>query len=157
KGEDKDGDPFDKTRAAESVSRPGSDLLARAEQEFGSHRYREARVLYEQAHRANPNVSEASRERWAYCKLHSVVEQINATSSGTLPWPDLEREVQAALELAPRLDCAKQLLLDMEKRRRGLAGAETPGAEPPVAIRHLGPNRDGWQICETTNFRLLHT
>ncbi len=157
KGEDKESDPFDKTRAVAAVSRPAADLLARAEQEFSNRHYRESQALFEQAHKANQTVSDAGRERWAYCKLYCVVEQINETPSGSLPWSELEREVRAALELAPKLDYAKQLLQEMENRRRGLSAAETPHSEPAVPVRHLSRSAEGWEVAETTNFRLFHT
>ena len=51
--------------------------LARAEKEFDSRHYREARLLYEQAHQTDRSVTEACRERWAYCRLSCVVEQMN--------------------------------------------------------------------------------
>ena len=47
--------------------------------------------------------SRFSRERWAYCKLHGVVERLNKPD-GRLPYAELESEVRLALAMAPRID-----------------------------------------------------
>src|SRR5207253_7466425 len=57
KGEDKESDPFDPKRAAERPRRD-PDVVSRAEQEFSSRHYREARSLYEQAHQTDANLSQ---------------------------------------------------------------------------------------------------
>jgi hypothetical protein len=119
-------------------------LLARAEQEFGQRRYREAGSLFEQAAQADAKVVAASQERWAYCKLHRVVEQLN--QPGPLPLADLEREVHRALELAPKLEFGKQLLAEIAKRKGGGSVA---------AVQHF-ESKDGWQRAETANFRIFH-
>jgi hypothetical protein len=128
------------------------ELVSRAEREFGDRHYREAEHLFEQAHQADRDSTEASHERWAYCKLHGVVEQLNQPAAGDPAWGALEQEVRRALELAPRLDYGKQLLTEIEKRRRGEAD---PG-RAAVTVRHHDRNAEGWCVAETTSFRIFH-
>jgi hypothetical protein len=123
------------------------ELVTRAEREFKDRRYPEARVLFEQAHQTDQSSIQGSEERWAYCKLHHVVTEINQLPAGNPDWNALEDEVRRALQLAPRLDYGKQLLDEIAKRRHdGTA----------VAVRHGARNADGWYVAETTNFRVLY-
>src|SRR5439155_23811135 len=62
------------TRTSKSLQARG--LGTRAEEEFGKHHYREAWLLFEQAHETDPDALSASRERWAYCKLHQVFDEV---------------------------------------------------------------------------------
>jgi hypothetical protein len=153
-------DPFRSSREAVPKANPGRDLMARAEQEFGNRRYREARLLYDQAHLADPSVTTDSRERWAYCMLYSVVEQLNQPGLAQATLNDLEREVQGALELAPRLEYGKTLLGEIHKRRGRLAAAATSpqgeAAPSAVPVRHSERAVQGWQVAETANFRIYH-
>lgn len=147
--EEKDVDPFSDSNA--DRSRRGPELLAKAEKEFGERRFREAGSLFDQAHQAGSSFSSASKERWAYCKLHRVVEQLNQPGDGQR-WSDVEREVRFALELAPRLEYGNQLLGEVQKRRQ--SGSE---ASVEVVVRHQERDAQGWQLAETTNFRIYHT
>ncbi|MBV9125754.1 MAG: hypothetical protein JO112_20585 [Planctomycetes bacterium] len=123
------------------------DLLAQAEQAFGKNQYQEAGRLFEQAHQADSSTTDASRSRWAYCKLDHVVEQLNQQSTS---YAVLEQEIRSALELAPKLEFGYSLLAEIQKRR---TGAFDP---PAVVVRHRGPTADGWNVAETDNFRIFH-
>ena len=127
-----------------------------ADQEFGSRRFREASRLYEQAHQSMQPLTDDSRQRWAYCKLHEVVELLNHQSSA---YTAMDAEVRAALNLAPQLDYGKFLLAEIDRRRAepGTAGSGRDEAEVgEVTIRELGRNADGWEVAETANFRIFH-
>lgn len=124
------------------------ELLARADAEFGNRHYREAKQFYEQAYSADQGATESSRERWAYCKLYAVVEQMNQPAAPA--WDEWEHEVRRALELAPRLEYGKSLLNEIKKRREGMP------VEPAVAVKHAGNNGQGWAVSETASFRVLH-
>ncbi len=153
-----DDDPFAAARRRDAAGRDTSAVLSQAEQLFGKHDYREACALYEQANQVDPRATETSRERWAYCKLYCVVEQLNQ-SGGTPAWAELEKEVRAALELAPRLDYGRVLLEEIHKRRDQAPAAPTAAptrGEGRVAVRHAGPGADGWYVAETTNFRVFY-
>ena len=124
-------------------------LLVKADEEFAAKRYKEAASLYEQANQADPAAAATCKERWAYCKLHRVVEQINAP--GAPPLADLERDVRQAMSLAPQLDYARTVLGEIEKRKGSTAVAGT------VGVKHFEKGADGWARVETANFRIFHT
>jgi hypothetical protein len=152
-----DEDPFRPENAArDDVSGP----LRQAEQEFLNKHYEAAAQLYEQAYRGKPTLAADSKEQWAYCKLHQVVEQLNHPVAGGPSYSDLEREVRVALDLAPRAqvqDYGKKVLLPRIQER--LSGAIADGAgreEASVAVRHVDRQPDGWAVAETANFRVFH-
>lgn len=160
KGDEETDDPFHPSRA---LTKPNAtptlsaakakELLARAEQEFESRRYREARILYDQVHREDRSLIEGSRERWAYCKLSHVVEQMNqATPNQPLP-EDLENEVRLALNLAPRLqDHGHSVLSELQKRRSQFIDPTVVA----IPVKHVERNAAGWAGVETVNFRVFH-
>lgn len=156
KGAEESEDPFHPSQSAKATT-PTADkakeLLARAEQEFESRRYREARVLYDQVHREDRSLIEGCRERWAYCKLSHVVEQMNqAAPHQPLP-EELENEVRLALNLAPRLqDHGHSVLSELQKRRSQFIDPTAVS----IPVRHLERNAAGWATVETVNFRVFH-
>jgi hypothetical protein len=78
--------------------------------------------------------------------------------SGTGVPADLEREVRQALNLAPRLqDYGKELIGKIQERRGPTAAPAVAPANPPeVTVRHLDRQLEGWDVAETTNFRIFH-
>ncbi len=147
KAAEEDDDPF--RAPPEERQKKAKSLLARAEEEFGKKRYGEARVFFEQAHQADAKATDASQERWAYCKLFRVVEQLNQPPEGGPPWAELEQETRQAVAMAPRLEYGKHLLTEIAKRRDA-------AKEPPVAVKHFERGSDGWARAETSNFRVFH-
>jgi hypothetical protein len=148
-------DPFQRNRAA--MQHSARELVAQAEQAFGKGQYQQADSLFEQARRADLHAADASGERWAYCKMHHVVEQLNQRSSA---YPTLAEEVRAALGLkvSPKIETyGRGLLAEIERRQRqlGSANPEAASSESAVAVRDLG-RTDGWSVAETTNFRIYH-
>jgi hypothetical protein len=141
--------PLDARRQAAST------LLARAEEEFFRRRYCEAGFLFEQVQQTDASVIAASRERWAYCKLYRVVQLLNQPPAGGPSWTDLESEVRAAMQLAPRLAFANELLSEIDKRKNG---TQTVGPKPAASIPvcHYDAGSDGWARAETANFRIFH-
>jgi hypothetical protein len=152
-------DPFDRANAAQPAAADAiakgqlaQQLLAQAETEFKNRHYSAARRFYELAHRADQACTVASRDRWAYCKMNYVVEQLNRTDLDAAAWSDLEREVKAAVQLAPRLaDTGRWLDSELRNRRNG-----SGSGGPALAVRHLGTNAQGWEVAETANFRIFH-
>jgi hypothetical protein len=126
-----------------------SSLLGQAEEEFRKRRYREAGLLFEQAHQADPAGVANSRERWAYCKLFRIVDQLNHPPASGPAWEELEKEVRQAVELAPRLDYGKYLLGEVQKRRQAAEQAT-------FRMQHFERGKDGWARMETANFRIFH-
>src|SRR5262249_50856448 len=131
---------------------PGT--LDRAEREFAAKHYESAGKLYEQASLAAEGLGTESRERWAYCKLYTVVAQLNQPAGATSP-ADLEKEVRLALCLAPKLqEYGKELTNKRQERRAPTAAVAPPAADVPV--RHLDRPLDGWDVAESASFRVLH-
>jgi hypothetical protein len=152
--DDSSRDPF---RLDNAAARPASGALDQARQEFRNRRFEAAGRLFDQAYRADPNLAAECKEEWGYCKLHDVVQQLNHPLAGGPSYPDLEREVRVALNLAPTFgDYGKGLLSKIEQRRNEAPAAPTAPDEAPVAVRHLDRQADGWAVAETANFRIFH-
>ncbi len=155
RGYREDEDDFFKEKPTVDQKRARA-LLDKAEQAFDRNRFREAETLFEQAHRVDRQSTNSSRDRWAYCKLYQVTEELNQQSTA---YGSLEKEVRAALDLnlGPRLkDYGQQLLAEIQKRRRQPAAGNPKEPDEPVAIRQLGRQTNGWQVAETTNFRVYY-
>ncbi len=143
--------PLNTARNSEAARR----LLGQAEAAFARERYAEARVLFDAAHQQDESATAACGDRWAYCKLHYVVEQLNAKDADRPAWADLEREVRVALVMSPRLNkTADWLLEEIRDRREGKGGRTGQPAAAPV--KHLNGRLQGWSVAETANFRIFH-
>jgi tetratricopeptide (TPR) repeat protein len=150
-------DPFDLKlrRQAPSASRAG-DLLARADEEFGRKRYAEARLYYEQAYQAEPESVAGCRDRWAYCMLSHVVEQLNQPGLAGRAPAELQQQLQSAVTLAPQLaDTARRLQGELDSRK-GVSRPPQVSSAATCAYQHLGRNPEGWQVTETAYFRIFH-
>jgi tetratricopeptide (TPR) repeat protein len=147
RGEDEGDDPFQEPK------KRARSLLSRAEEAFAARHYREAGTLFEQAQQIDAGTVAPSRERWAYCILERVADQMNQAPDGGLSWTDLEKDVRRALEMTPsnnaRLqDFGTRVLAELDKRRGGDG--------PAVTVTHYERNADGWARAETANFRIFH-
>lgn len=164
KMEDSADDPFDLTHQRASGSLDGSQLasrlVARANDEFTRGRYKEARLYYEQAFQADQQAVDPCRDSWAYCMLSDVVTALNQPGFGGKAVPDLQKDIHGALALskAPTLSAeAQKLLRAIELRQQTQPGAApSPGPEITVAMQHYGRNAQGWQVTDTTHFRIYH-
>lgn len=132
------------------------NLLNRAEAEFSQRNYGQAMQLYDQAFASEPKALEQSKDRWAYCKLNYVVEQLNSGKIIPAALPGLKQDVQTAMSLAPGLaDTGLKLLQEID-RRQGQGLPVAAPAETTFTIQHQGKNAQGWQVSETAHFRILH-
>jgi tetratricopeptide (TPR) repeat protein/predicted Fe-Mo cluster-binding NifX family protein len=147
-------DPF--RDVAAPLRKKSRGLLQQAEQEFGSQHYQQAARLFDEAHQTDPGATSNSKDRWAYCKLHQVVEQLNRPDGPEVPLPDLEEQVRKALELAPQLAYAKQLLGEIEKRKNHTPVAAPASTSAAPVVKHFERGADGWARAETANFRVFH-
>lgn len=146
--------------AAAEKSKLAGQYLSRAEEEFARRRFTEARTLYEQAYHADKTSLEKSRERWAYCMLNHVVEQLNRPGLGGESLPTLQQQVQSAVTLAPSLgDTGKWLVREIDQRHKNQVASAIPEskAEPTVLVQHRGRNSQGWQVAETRHFLIFHS
>lgn len=124
------------------------DHIQEAETAFKQGQFAQACMCFEKGKSQGIELSNDVRERFAYCKLYQVAQQLNALQGQPgSERPHLEREVRAALELAPRLEFGKDLL-----QRLQIAPAKIT-----TAIKHLDQKEQGWMVCETTHFRVFHT
>ena len=128
-------------------------LLAQAEAEYKLEHYLKAGELFEQVHQLDPQTTLPSRSRWAYCKLKNVVETLNQPNAPVSAWENLEKEVHAAINLAPNLkETGAHLLKEIAKRR----GGKKANAPETVAVKHYGANAEGWLLAESPFFRVYH-
>jgi tetratricopeptide (TPR) repeat protein len=138
-------------------------LLAQAHTEFAQRRFAQARLYFEQAAQMDPAAVAQSRDCWGYCKLKYVIDQLNQTSLDKSTLPELQREVNSAVSMAPALaEKGKLVLASIDERRRSPAatGAGNNAAETPsdrnYTIQHHDGSGYGWQLAETTHFRIYH-
>jgi hypothetical protein len=149
---EEEADPFDQSRTG-GVS--ANDLVAQAELQFSQNKFRAADALFHRARQADPQSVAASKDRWAYCKMYHVVEQLN---EGSTAYPSLESELRSALELKPAASVesyGKQLLCEVEKRR-GRRPGERDEPRYSGAYQDAGRTPEGWLVAETENFRIYH-
>src|SRR5262249_30868682 len=104
------GQTDDEKKPASNAARPADTAIAAGHKEFEARHYREAAVQYEKAAQSDRNLPTICRERWAYCKLFAVTEQLNNPPAAGLDWAALEQEVRVALTLAPRMEYGHTLL-----------------------------------------------
>src|SRR6185369_16640130 len=140
-----------------------AELVTKADEEFGRRRFTEARLLFEQAHQADRGALDrvapsGGKERWAYCILHDVTEQLNRPAAMGLALGELRQQVQGALALAPNAKVAETgnwLLREIGNRHKTQVTAANPET-PTAPLQHLGRNSQGWQVVETKYFLVFH-
>jgi tetratricopeptide (TPR) repeat protein len=134
-----------------------ADLLAQAERDFQAKRYAEAGALYQKAYLQDKNLAAASRERWAYCKLHWVTQQINQPAKGGPDWLLLETEVRTALSLAPRLEYGQTLLKKIEEASPKSGEPKAVVNKSRYPVQHQPEKVNGWHVSDSPNFRVYHS
>ena len=135
-------------RQTPPVTSTTPDPVKAAEDAYQQQNYAQACVCFEKVQAQGVALTNETRERFAYCKLYQVAQQLNA-QQGQLgnERPQLEREVRAALELAPRLEFGKDLLKRLQAN---------PPTKITAAIRHLDQKDQGWSVCESAHFKVYH-
>jgi hypothetical protein len=134
------GDPFQQAVREPAVPK---ENLRRASDAFAARRYAEAAKLFAEAARAGESFSPAQRDQWTYSRLHGVAMRLNKGPVAPADLVDLEREVDDARKSGSEHvgPFANQLSAELQRR-----GASTGGR----------PVDSGWQVAETTNFRVMH-
>jgi len=127
------------------------DVMKAADEAYQQRNYAQACQCFEKVQAQGVALTSETRERFAYCKLYQVAVQLNALQ-GQLgsERPQLEREVRAALELAPRLEFGKELLSRLQST------PTAPAKSISTAVKHLDEKDKGWSICESAHFRVYH-
>jgi hypothetical protein len=126
--------------------------LDRAEAAFKQSDFAEAGRWYAQVHAQDAKALGAAAGRWAYCRLYRVHEQLKHGPIDAAKRTELEREVQAAVELAPD---KPQLLAFARDVQRQLQDGGTV-ATGDASTRPLPKQADGWKRVESENFIVLH-
>lgn len=131
--------------------------LDQAEKEFAGKNFRLASKLYEESYRLEPKVMPQSVERWAYCRLYSVVEAMNQRQNTKLD-PQWENEIRVSLSMAPQLQSfGNSLLQNIDQRKQEIGAVNAPQTNPTVVeMKHTGPYQGNWYLAETKNFRVWH-
>ena len=133
------------------------DLVTRGAAEFKAKRYPEARTCFEQAYAADRNSLESCRESWAYCIIAGVAKSMDQPGAIPAKLPEMQKQVEDAIQMAPtRVMAVGQDLLQTLEQRSKLAGAASPVAISTTKVRHLGANKEGWQVAESPHFRIFH-
>jgi hypothetical protein len=131
--------------------------LDQAEKEFAGKNFRLASKLFEEAYRLEPKVMAQSVERWAYCRLYSVVDAMNQRQNNRLD-PQWENEIRVSLSMAPQLKSfGNTLLQSIDQRKQEIGGGASQQIEASaVEVKHTGPYQGNWYLAETKNFRVWH-
>jgi len=152
-------DPFapKNQRETPSDATKAREMLSRGAGEFKLARYGEARKCFEQAYLADRSTLDACKEQWAYCIIKGVTESMD--QPGVLPtrFPQLQKEVEGAIAMAPTkmMAVGQELLQTLELHSK--AGDVSPLVMGNVVkVRHMGPNKEGWQVARTPFFVIFH-
>ncbi len=131
-----------------------------AEEMFRRERYLDARNYYEWAYRTDEAVTEQCRDRWAYCKLSYVLNAVKNGFKGTTQ-QQLKDEVRIAMAMS-RNEGIQQNGRRLLKNLGNLGTNPTPSVTPAnetrerTHVRHLAADANGWDVAETTHFRIYH-
>jgi tetratricopeptide (TPR) repeat protein len=156
-------DPFDRKNQREMPLDAGRGVkarehLSRGESEFKNKRYAEARLCFEQAYEADRSSLESCREPWAYCIIKGVTEKME--QPGVLPakLPELQKQVEGAIEMAPTkmMAVGQGLLQTLEQRAKQDNAGKPQAAASITKVKHWGENKEGWQVTETPHYRIFH-
>jgi hypothetical protein len=128
-------DPFQQAVRQETA---GPASLPRASQAFAARQYAKAAELFAESDRRHESFTAAQRDEWAYARLHGVAMRLNKTTDAD---PDLAREVTDAMKAGSEhvAPFGNQLLTEIRRRKPAAAPAGT-----------------GWQVVETSSFRIFH-
>lgn len=134
------------------------ELLSRGMSEFQLKRYSEARQCFEDAYRADPSTLGTTREAWAYAIIDGVSKSMEQPGLVSAKLPELQKQVESAIEMAPgkMMAVGQSLLQELDKRARAGAGGPPTVTGELSKFKHLGRNKEGWLVVETEHFRVFH-
>jgi tetratricopeptide (TPR) repeat protein len=154
-------DPFERKNQREmpiDASKIGQarGLLSRGVNAFKLARYAEARACFEQAYQTDHGSLEACREQWAYCIIKGVTEAMEQPGALPAKLPDLQKQVESAVQMAPTkmMAIGQELLQALDQRAKSSSPPQVHVTA--LKIKHLGSNREGWQVAQTQYFRIFH-
>lgn len=158
-----DANPFCWDNSEEMYQFKG--LLAGADQAFGKSDYASALSLYTQAWQKQPKLSQAARERWAYCRVHALTAKANMNGANPAFTAEFDREVSQVRALTGKFDQYLQKLganPSVSARAQGtntqISDTENSigrGVEA-IVVAHDAQPAGGWQVAHTHHFRVFH-
>src|SRR5262249_32975622 len=144
--------PIDASKTAQARG-----LLSRGVNEVKLARYAGARTCFEQAYQADRSSLEACREQWAYCIIKGVTEAMDQPGAVSAKLPELQKQVESAIQMAPtKMMAVGQELLQTLDQRAKAGGGQPQIQVTALKIKHMGANREGWQVAQTPYFRIFH-
>jgi tetratricopeptide (TPR) repeat protein len=148
RGKFEQDDPFDESNKALEHKPKGAagELLERAEREFDARHYQTAGKLYADADRAEPGAVISCLGHWAYCRMFCVAQMLNRSDGEVQQIEELQREVETALRMAPRLDGFASRLMARIKEV----------SEPNIEVTHTPRQGNGWAKAETAHLLVYH-
>jgi tetratricopeptide (TPR) repeat protein len=146
-------DPFAEDNSTQMQEARG--FLVRADREFADRNYPQALRFYTLASTLAPKLLVDARDRWAYCKLYTVVNALN--QPGNIDSQELERDVREAVAMAPEklTSFGQDLLRKIQDRQGGGSGGPVSLPDVNVDVRH-SERQGAWALAETANFRMYH-
>lgn len=138
--------------AATNSANQALALLAQANQKFRNKVYDEACELYRQVHKVDETVLLKSKDMYAFCLLNQAVDTLNNPGSGQRPVTQVEGDVRLALSLTKNNGLSQM----GEKILSRLATEKNTVSRPKIAVQHLGRSEQGWEVAETSHFRIFH-
>jgi tetratricopeptide (TPR) repeat protein len=158
-------DPFDPINEvkfpAAQVANPGAakDLIAKGDAEYQLKHYAEAKQCYDKALLLDGKALDSeARGRWSYCQLSLIVDQANRFPAEPCDWAKMEADVKSIMQTAPQFTkSGENILAEMTARRTAVpAGQGKPGPQAAVAVKHFAKGANGYQLAETSHFRVFH-
>jgi len=121
-------------------SAKAANWIKQADALFVARRFGVAGELYAKAHQIDPEAMQEATDRWTYCRIARVVEQINGQPGTEAEWAVIRSDVQSILELVPGNQFA-QSLLAMTSPATKVAGV--PGGNASTVVRASEPDSSG--------------
>ena len=140
-------------------------LIAGADQAFSKSDFSSALALYTQAWQKQPKLSQAAKDRWAYCRVHALTAKANKDGADPAFAAELGREVSQVRALTGKFDQYLQKLVanpEVSARARGAtvqgldSGNSTGAGMEAIVVAHDSQPAGEWRIAQTHHFRVFH-
>lgn len=158
-----DANPFSWDNSEEMHQFRG--LLAGADQAFSKSDYSSALGLYTQAWQKQPKLSQAAKDRWAYCRVHALTAKANKDGADPAFAAEFNREVSQVRALTGKFDQYLQKLVskpNVSVKAQGAtsqgvdSGNSLDGAMDAIVVAHESQPAGEWRITQTNHFRVFH-
>jgi tetratricopeptide (TPR) repeat protein len=137
-----------------AVAPAGDDQLRDARALFTQGKYAEAGQAFAAAAGRQAPLTEADAALWAYCRIKLAADRVNAPACDAATAAAAEKEIAAALQLAPNnveFQHVGRKLLAVARQKQHAPALPNSGLASPD--RELGGS---WQLVETSSFRVRY-